>query len=175
VYLQENTNLWHPYLGNECADPGENLLGAESPPAHMRLLECQGPDLCQRPFRSLSCRQFPFFPYVTSTGNFIGLAYDWEFENVCWVISHLHRVTPAYRAEFVRTYDELFDGWGADYKSYYLRSEEMRDIFTQRKRRIPLLHRNGRDYLISPVSERLRRVDSSRLPQFGFYKESWTS
>ena len=46
----------------------------------MLLLACQGPAHCQRPFRALSCRQFPFFPYITADDRFIGLAYEWEFE-----------------------------------------------------------------------------------------------
>src|SRR6266498_4106312 len=67
-YLQKNTNLWHEWHGNECEsgaeDEHEKLL-AETPD-NMILLACLGPTLCQRPFRALSCRHFPVFPYITS-------------------------------------------------------------------------------------------------------------
>jgi hypothetical protein len=165
-YLQANTDLWHPYRGDECASPaaaGESgLIVPESitteTPDHMLLLACQGPHACQRPFRALSRRQFPFFPYLTSWGQFIGLAYEWEFEPVCWVIHNLPRVTTRFRAEFVQTYDEILRSSPEDFKAYYLKSEEMRDIFAARRRRIPLLHRNGGEYRISPGSERIRRM-----------------
>jgi hypothetical protein len=131
---------------------------AETPP-HMLLLACQGAARCQRPFRALSCRQFPFYPYLTSWGQFIGLAYDWEFEPVCWVIHNLARVTERFRTEFVSTFDAILAASPDDFKAYYLKSEEMRDVFAARRRRIPLLHRGGGEYRVSPVSERLRKKD----------------
>lgn len=137
----------------------------------MILLACLGPDRCQRDFRALSCRQFPFFPYVTSDHRFIGLAYEWQFESVCWVISNLGEVTPTYREGFVRTYDRLFALFQEEFEHYAYHSEIMRAEFSQRKRRFPLLHRNGRYYLVSTRSERLERVEVYELPRFGFYRK----
>ena len=158
-YLRRSTNLWSQWRGDECptetSDPA--ALHAETP-EHMLLLACLGPTLCQRSFRAVSCRQFPFFPYVTSDYRFIGLAYEWEFEPVCWVIHHLDAVTVDFRREFVSVYDEVFALWQEDFESYALRSAEMRAHLAALKRRIPLLHRNGSDYLLSPRSERLRRI-----------------
>jgi hypothetical protein len=138
----------------------------------MILLACLGPAQCQRPFRALSCRQFPFFPYVTSDYRFIGLAYDWEFENICWVISNLGEVTDAYRQQFVETHDRLFAFSQEAFDSYHIHSEQMREHFASLRRRIPLLHRNGGFYLLSPASERLEKSPVKHLPQFGPYKEN---
>ena len=170
-YLRANSDLWHVWRGDECAAEPTDPAGllAETPEA-MLLLACQGPDHCQRDYRALSCRQFPFFPYLTSDYRFIGLAYEWDFEPVCWVISRLDRVSAAYREEFVRTFDSLFDLWPDEMESYAAHSEQMRADFAQRGRRIPLLHRNGSAYLLSPLSERARKVDVQRLPRFGPYK-----
>jgi hypothetical protein len=132
----------------------------------MLLLACKGPAECQRPFRSMSCRQFPFIPYVTADYRFIGMAYDWEFEQVCWVISHLERVTAAFRSEFIATYDRLFALWQDEFESYAARSADMREHFALRKRRIPILHRNGGAYLLSPASQRMEKVPIDRLPRF---------
>lgn len=170
-YLQQNTDLWHTWRGDECttepSDPA-NLL-AEAP-EYMLLLACKGPLECQRPLRAISCRQFPFFPYVTDDYRFIGLAYEWEFENTCWVISHLEAVTEAYRQEFVRFYDELFAYWQDEFDSYAALSEQMRAHFGKQKRRIPILHRNGGYYLLSPGRERLQRVPLERFRRFGLYR-----
>jgi hypothetical protein len=136
----------------------------------MVLLACLGPDHCQRDYRALSCRQFPFFPYITADYRFLGLAYEWESEATCWVISNLGLVTDDYRREFVQTYDDLFSAWMAEMESYAVKCEEMRADFTQQRRRIPILHRNGGFYLLSPGSERIYRTSPEKLPRFGFYR-----
>ena len=171
-YLRENTDLWHIWRGDECSqkpeDPSEMLMET---PEHMTLLACLGPAHCQRNFRAMSCRQFPFFPYVSSDYRFLGLAYAWQFEASCWVISNLSAVTEAYRREFVAVYDEIFALWQEEFDSYAVYSEEARAYFAAQKRRFPLLHRNGGTYLISPASERMQRVSSERLRRFGPYQD----
>lgn len=172
-FLKPRTDLWHPWRGDECDPNGElehQSLLAETP-ENMLLLACLGPAECQRPFRALSCRQFPFFPYVTADYRFLGLAYDWEFEQSCWVISNLTQVTAAYREQFVETHDRLFAFSQPAFESYQLHSQRMREHFAALRRRIPLLHRNAGFYLLSPASERLQRVQPERLPRFGVYRE----
>ena len=171
-HFQQSTDLWHAWRGDECGDGSlteYSKLKSETP-RDMVLLACLGPSLCQREYRALSCRQFPFFPYVTSEYRFIGLAYEWEFEDKCWVISNLSRVTRKYRLEFVGTFDRLFASFQSEFDNYAFHSEKMRREFIKRKRRFPLLHRNGKTYLVSPGSERMRTVSPERLPGFGPYQ-----
>lgn len=170
-YLRTRTDLWHEWRGDECAsEPLDPAVMKAETPEPMLLLACKGPRHCQREYRAISCRQFPFFPYVTADYRSIGLAYEWTFEPVCWVISNLGLVSERYRQEFVRVYDELFALWPDEFESYALRSEEMRAVFAERKRRIPILHRNGGYYLLSPRSERMRRVTVEQFPRFGPYR-----
>jgi hypothetical protein len=170
-YLRLHTDLWHEWRGDECTAAPEDPANLQSQtPDNMQLLACKGPQHCQREFRSISCRQFPFFPYVTADYRFLGLAYYWEFEPTCWVISNLGKVTDAYRQSFIRTYDELFAIWDDEFESYANYSEDMREYFMEKKRRIPILHRNGGYYLLSPRNERLQRVNPEHLPKFRFYK-----
>lgn len=170
-YLQTRSDLWHIWQGNECAeepcDPAD--LQAETPES-MLLLACKGPAACERHFRTISCRQFPFFPYITSDDRFTGLAYHWDFEETCWVISHLAAVSQTYRHEFVRLYDEIFALWEEDFDAYAATSEDLRDYFAAQKRRFPLLHRNGGYYLVSPGSERKQAVTPDRFRRFGPYR-----
>lgn len=171
-YLEPNTDLWHEWRGDECGNvtSKERARLKADTPKNMILLACLGPDQCQRDFRALSCRQFPFFPYVTSDYRFLGLAYEWEFESKCWVISNLSRVTQKYRAEFVRTYDYLFALFQTEFENYAYHSEKLRENFIERKKRFPLLHRNGKTYLVSPASGRMQLIAADTLPRFGFYK-----
>lgn len=172
-YLKQNTDLWHKWRGEECEKtPAKDVttLKAETP-KNMVLLACLGPSQCERDFRALSCRQFPFFPYVTSEYRFLGLACEWQFESQCWVISNLAAVTSKYRQEFINTYDRLFALFQQEFEHYAVHSEILRGEFRKRRKRFPLLHRNGGYYLVSPASERLRRVRPGRLPRFGFYRD----
>ena len=170
-YLKKNTNLWHTWRGDECENtsPEEVAQLKADTPKEMILLACLGPSQCQREFRALSCRQFPFFPYVNSDYRFLGLAYEWEFESRCWVISNLSEVTQTYRDEFVRTYDHLFALFQEEFENYAYHSEKLRAEFIRRKKRFPLLHRNGANYLVSPVNERLRRITADHFPKFEPY------
>lgn len=172
-YLKGNTKLWHQWRGDECdatTSSERSRLEADTP-ENMILLACLGPAHCERDFRALSCRQFPFFPYVTSEYRFIGMAYEWEFEDRCWVISNLAQVTQTYRAEFYQTFDALFALFQDEFDSYAIHSEKLRAEFARRKRRFPLLHRNGNVYLVSPARERLQKVEVGELQAFGPYKE----
>jgi hypothetical protein len=168
-YLQENTDLWRRWHPGDCKSSPNELEPQGETPEHMTLLTCKGPQHCQRSFRAISCRQFPFFPYITADDRFIGLAYEWAFEDTCWVISHLDLVTDQYRQAFLRTYDAIFSLWSHDYESYVHLSEQMRAHFAAQKRRIPILHRSGGIYLLSPGSERMQRAEQC-LKHYGPYR-----
>jgi hypothetical protein len=172
-YLQKHTDLWHVWRGDECTEEQVDPSDIETDtPEHMCLLACQGPAHCQRHYRSISCRQFPFFPYITADDRFIGMAYNWDFESFCWVISNLGAVTPVFRREFMETYDNLLSDWPDDYDSYYYLSEDMRSHFSKIRRRIPILHRNGGYYLLSPKDDRLERVKPGQFRQFGPFRRN---
>lgn len=156
--LKASTDLWRLWRGEGSAAEQAAALRADTP-SNMTLLVCQGAARCQRPFRSLACRQFPFFPYLTEDYAFIGLAPDADFTTRCWVLQHPGAVTAAYRQEAVAVFDRLFSLWPDEMDSYADRSEELRQAFMARRRRIPLLHRSGLNYWLSPASGRLRRAD----------------
>ena len=165
-YLQDSTDLWHLWQ----ADSSRKAAAIRSSiPEGQVPIECLGHRLCQRNFRSITCRSFPFFPYITRENEFIGLSYYWEYEDRCWVISHLSSVTPEYLAGFMRTYEQLFKLYPDEVANFRHFSTVMRRYFGRMRRSIPLLHRNGRCYKVTPRNGRLRRVDPDRLPKYGPY------
>lgn len=166
-YLQGHTNLWHPWQAQE---PDETQRLQEETPHGQVLIACLGPDRCQREFRSLTCRSFPFFPYIHSEGEFVGLSYYWEYEDRCWVISNLQVVTQAYRGEYISAFDFLFERMPQERQNFLYHSEVMRQVFTRRRRTIPLLHRDGFIYSISPKSGKMRKISIEQLPKFGPYQ-----
>ncbi|MBN2145816.1 MAG: hypothetical protein JW726_00450 [Anaerolineales bacterium] len=165
-YLQAHTGLWHPWQAPQPRDTAR--LASQAAPNQV-LIECQGHTHCQRSFRSLTCRAFPFFPYLTREGEFIGLSYYWEYEDRCWVISNLQSVSTDYLAQFVHTFDKILSAQPQDRQSYRYHATVTRRVFSRHKRAITLLHRNGNAYKVSPGSGRLRRVAVESLPKFGPY------
>lgn len=166
-YLQENTDLWHLWHPK---DPLEFQELRDETPDSMELIECLGYQSCQRDFRSLTCRAFPFFPYLNSQSEFIGLSYYWEYEDRCWVINNLQVVTDNFRHQFVKTFDRLFSDLPEERRSYSRFSAHMRRIFSRKHLTIPLLHREGDYYKISPSTEKKRRIHPENFPKFGVYK-----
>ncbi len=166
-YLEENTDLWHLWGDEDHQDTAR--LRAETP-AGMVLIECLGHHYCQRNYRSLTCRAFPFYPYVDSSDDLLGLTYYWEYEERCWVINHLDVVTPEYRDQFMRAYEMLFEVESGELKNFAYHSQVMRQKFAEDKRLIPLLHQDGNTYQIDPQDQRLHLVDPGNLPKFGPYE-----
>jgi hypothetical protein len=156
-YLKEKTTMWHLIEDSEASEGDVH----EEVPDHMCLIACKGAAFCDRHFRAISCRQFPFYPYITSDLVFLGLSYEFKYEQVCWVLKHLDRVRAAYREAFIRLYDMLFEQNMRDLYSYYLLSESSRETAYEQDRRIPLLHRNGSFALIDPESEEVSFVPST--------------
>lgn len=166
-YLQSHTDLWHPWQATHKEET--DRLKAQTPLGQV-LIACQGHLFCQRHFRALTCRAFPFFPYLTRETEFIGLTYYWEYEDRCWVISHLDQVSTAYIHEFVSAYETIFQAYPQEKEAFRYHSGVMRRSFSRRKRTIPLLHRNGWAYKVSPTSGRKRRVPVQSFPRYGPYK-----
>ena len=167
AYLQANTDLWHLW---EAKHPEETIRLQEQTPQGQLLIECLGHLQCQRDFRSITCRAFPFFPYITRQGDFIGLAYYWEYEDQCWVISNLQAVTEIYRKQFIAAFEELFEIMPVERNNFRHYSNVMRRVFGRRGRAVPILHRNGYAYKITPRNGRMRRVPVESLPAYGPYK-----
>jgi hypothetical protein len=132
-------------------------------------LACLGPQACERENRLISCRQFPFFPYVSSDYEFLGLAYDHSFEETCWVISNLAQVSDAYRQQFVHTFDQLFSLFQDEFESYARRSAEMRDAFLAQEREFAIILREDGFGKIDPRTEDIQPVRAAELPRFGVY------
>jgi hypothetical protein len=166
-YLETATDLWHLWQAQD--EQETNRLRSMTPEGHT-LIACLGHELCQRNFRSITCRSFPFYPYISAEDQFIGLSYYWEYEDRCWVISNLDVVRPEYRQKFITTYQEIFNRLPEEWESFAYQSKVMRSIFAHQRRAIPLLHRDGENYKVSPTSGQLRRLSLDKFPKFGVHK-----
>ena len=169
IAVRKGSELWHPYRGDECSTQAD-MLDTDEIPESMIPLACLGHLACERENRLISCRQFPFFPYVSSNYEFVGLAYDWAFEEKCWIINNLGQVTDAYQDQFVRTFDKIFALFQDEFESYAIRSEEMRDTFAKKERGFVIVLRGGGLGRIDPVREGITPLEAEQVPVFGAYR-----
>lgn len=162
-YLKANTDLWKPWTSS---GPLEEELQEELQDGQV-LLACQGYQDCQRDFRALTCRAFPFYPYLDSQGDFIGLAYFPEFRYGCWIISNLEVVSLSFKAAFQATFERIFEIYPdyhqqlGDYCNY------VRDNTAEESDQIVLLGFSGEVYLIDPLTEGKHQVEYKELSAFG--------
>jgi hypothetical protein len=165
--LESRTRLWHLYEPRG-ADGREAVADLHP---DCRAIECKGARSCERDNRALSCRTFPFFPYITRAGDFVGLAYYWTFEDRCWVISNLAVVDPGFVREFVAAHDLLFHHDPEELEALREHSAIMRRVFTRWRRIIPLIGRDGGTYAVEPVTHAIRPASLDEFPRHGPYAE----
>lgn len=165
-FLESRTDLWHLY---EIRDAVSRKILADAGPT-CTAIECKGARHCERDNRSLACRAFPFFPYIDRDRKFFGLAYYWDFEDRCWVISNLGAVEPAFVAEFVGAFDYLFAQDPEELDSFRLQSIAMRQVFSRRREIIPLIGRDGGWFKELPLGRGIRPAKLEEFRKQGPYR-----
>ena len=165
--LKSRSDLWRLFKPKSAIDR-EIVAGMHS---ECRAVECKGAAHCERDNRSLACRAFPFFPYITREREVIGLAGFWYFEDRCWVLSNLGVVTPQFVTECLEAYEAIFAEDAEEFDVNRKLSADMRGIFTKRGRVIPLIGRDGGYYAIEPKSHRLRPATLAEFGRHGPYKD----
>ncbi len=137
--LKRRSDLWHDFKPYD----GATRRIVKELHRSCAAVECKGAMFCERDNRSLACRAFPFFPYMTREGKLIGLAYYWDFEDRCWVISNLRIVDRAFVDDFIAAYEYLFQVDPQEYETFMGFSATMRRTFSRKRRAIPLIGRDG--------------------------------
>ncbi len=165
--LRTSSNMWRRWKGR---NRDETIRLRSETPDEQVLISCLGHKGCQRQFRSIVCRAFPFYPYITNQGKFIGLTYYWEYEDRCWVINHLEAVTVKFVSEFIATFDDIFTHIPQEKENFRYHSSKMRRSFGAQHRAIPLFHRDGHFCLVTPNNGQARQASTRNLPRFGPYK-----
>lgn len=119
-------------------------------------IQCKGVRFCERDNRTLACRGFPFYPYLTRQQEFVGVGTYWVFEDRCWMMSNLEIVDRAFVEQFIATYEAVFVKDPSEFKTYVDFSASARRVFSRWKREIPLLGRDGRLMIVAPSTGAIR-------------------
>ena len=163
-YLQAETELWHLWQGSGSIEQ-EELIRDVQP--GQQLLQCLGHQSCQRSYRSITCRAFPFYPYLDSTGNLLGLAYYREYRDQCWIISNLSVVKAEYKEQFQRAFEKIFQRYPDTKENFLHFSGYMRGLAADAGESLTLLDFAGRVLMVNPISEQVREISYRDLESYG--------
>ena len=165
-YLQSSTDLWRRW---EEKTPGQERQLRRHLQEGQQLIGCKGHRFCQREYRSIACRAFPFFPYLSSQGEFLGLSYYREYRDRCWVISHLDQIEEDFLARFVKAFKELFSLYPDSRRAYQGYSRQVRRQTAQKGEQLVLLKPSKEAWQIDPQTEKETAVKLDDLPAFAPY------
>ena len=162
-YLKDKTDLWQPWSSSNPigADLGDDVQDGQV------LLKCLGYTQCQRQYRTMTCRAFPFFPYLDSQGNFLGLVYFQEYREYCWIISNLSVVTSTYKADFQQVFYLLFEQYPESRESYSQYSAYLRKENAISNDKIILLDFEDNLFFLDPDSEISHQASYEDLDSYG--------
>ena len=162
-YLKENTDLWRPWSSADqyAEELEEEILDGQV------LIQCKGYQECQREFRTLTCRAFPFYPYLNSKGHLQGMSYYPEFRFGCWILSNLDVVSKSFKMAFQRAFQHVFELY-PDYRQNYIDySGYERQKAADESEMVVLLGFSGDVHLIDPLTEEEYPVQYKDLKAFG--------
>jgi hypothetical protein len=133
-------------------------------------IECKGAAFCERHNRTIACRAFPFFPYVTRARQIIGLSVYWIFEDRCWMMSNMRLVEIPFIRECLDAWDTIFAKDKEEWETYVDYSASMRRVFSRRGLLIPVLDRDGKLFMVDPSTGEARPGRDNEFPKYGPFK-----
>ena len=151
-FLKDRTDIWskftpYDYSTRQIVDELTHDCTA---------IECKGVAFCERNNRTLACRGFPFYPYLTRQKEFVGIGTYWVFEDRCWMMSNLEIVERTFVEQFMATYEVIFEKDPSEFQTYVDFSASARRVYSRWKREIPLLGRDGKLMIVEPSSGAIR-------------------
>jgi hypothetical protein len=168
-YLVSVTKLWKKWESSSTPDGMELLKELESGQVP---LQCLGHQHCQRQFRTITCRAFPFLPYLDKIGDFCGISYYPDYQERCWVISNLSLVTLEFKDEFQKCFREIFKLYPKMKVNYRDYSEYLRELSYSGELDLVYLDFNGHVFRINPATKQPDEISYDNLQSYGPFRVS---
>jgi len=163
--LKSRSDLWHLYKPTDAT----SRQIVDELHKSCTAIECKGARFCERDNRTMACRAFPFYPYITRDDKLLGLATYWGFEDRCWLISNMQVVERDFMQEFIAAYEYIFARDPEEYKAMKSQSAYHRRTFSRRGEPIALIGRDGGFFNILPHARGIVPLAADKLPQYGAY------
>ena len=160
--LKTRTDLWSKFKPYDYAT---KQIVEPSSPATAWPSTARARGICERDNRTIACRGFPFYPYLTRQKEFVGIGTYWVFEDRCWMMSNLEIVDRAFVEQFIATYEALFIKDPSEFTTYVDFSASARRVYSRWKREIPLLGRQGELLIVEPSTGDIRPGSKKDFPK----------
>ena len=122
--LKSRSDLWRPFKPYD-ANTREIVASLH----HSNCaIECKGARFCERQNRTIACRSFPFFPYITREKAFIGLSVYWTFEDRCWMISQMELVEQRFIDEFAAAFRQIFQKDKVEFETFEMVKDPWKEL-----------------------------------------------
>lgn len=157
--LKSRTKMWKRYKP-VCAVTRKMCAEISD---HNKAIECRGAKHCERDNRSLACRTFPFFPYITREGEILGLTHYWTHEGQCWVMNNMQMVEQDFIDQCLKAYKILFKDDDEEYEVFLEHSASMRRVFSRKDRPIPVITPEKEYLLVLPKGAGVEKVDAAKI------------
>ena len=151
--LRQRTDLWRGFRARN--DHEASLR--ESLMDDSRFARCKGPSKCERDNRSITCRSFPFFPYLANDGAFLGLSYYWDFADRCWIYNKADMVEKPFVTGFFSAWERIFEAHPEEHEAYREFSAICRRVHTRKQQSFFVIDRHGQALIRRPGEDRLVR------------------
>ncbi len=161
TFTRSRTDLWSKFTPYDYAT--REIVADLTPDC--TAIHCKGARHCERDNRTIACRGFPFYPYLTRQREFVGIGTYWVFEDRCWMMSNLERVDRPFVEQFIATYEALFIKDPSEFNTYVEFSASARRVHSRWKREIPLLGRQGELLMVEPSSGAIRAGRRKDFPK----------
>ncbi|MBE7411760.1 MAG: hypothetical protein L6Q54_05040 [Leptospiraceae bacterium] len=145
--LKSRSELWRVW---EPKTAQEKKLKSTHEGEDTLFCECKGVAFCERENRSISCRTFPFEPYLDKRGVLVGLIFMKEFLTSCPLSSRLSDIRQEYIDGHFLFWEKLLLRKKDEYDTYKKSSSAYRRWSKKENKKIPLLfpsHLKDKDYL----------------------------
>ena len=133
-YHRRRSTFWRRMANR--TDPQRRLW--ETVDRHNILCRCPGVDQCDRAERALVCRTFPFEPYLTNAGEWLGLVFQYTHREQCYLIGQPRRL---FSEEYLRNsktfWLAIFERLPSEREVYIAASQTLRRRFGQKRKKVP--------------------------------------
>jgi len=104
---------------------------------------CLGHERCDRRFRSVSCRVFPFEPYLDLEGNLLGLVYNYRLGNKCPLVDRPKLISRKFVSDQLKMWKYIFEREPSERDVYRDESIQVRRYLSRKKKPIYIFTPRG--------------------------------
>lgn len=135
AYLKKKTNLWRRFRPRTQHE--KNII--EQTDDSTVFGDCLGHEECDRRFRSVSCRIFPFEPYLDLEGNLLGLTYSYRLDTECPIYNKPKLVSKRFITDQLRMWEYIFRKDPSEKELYREQSIQIRRYCSRKKKPLYVL------------------------------------